>query len=311
MVGPQKYRLGLALGSGAARGWAHIGALRALDDLGVRPDVVCGTSMGALVGGFYLSGHLAALEEWARSLTRLKVLRFMDISLNGSGLVRGKRLLSEMERVLGDLQVDELDRPFATVVTDLATGHETWLTEGRLIDAIRASFSLPAFFEPVMVQDRWVIDGALVNPVPVSVCHALGAQVVIAINLNVTTPTRKGRAPAPANGAHGMGVSAGLLETVLRGGRSGMPGSETGQNGNGNGMPSRIGVMAATLNIVQDRVTRSRLAADPPDVNIVPRVSNIGLLDLHTAADAIDAGKAAVYESESVIRDALQLFEVA
>ena len=318
MTSRSKSAIGLALGSGAARGWAHIGALRALADLGVRPDVICGTSIGALAGGFYLSGHLAALEDWARRLTKLRMFRYMDVGIRRNGLLSGHRLFSEMERYLHDERIEDLPVPFATVATDLYTGHEVWLTEGRLVDAIRASFSLPGVFEPVAIDGRWVVDGAVVNPVPISVCHALGAEVVIAINLNTPSLGKNGKNGKNGNGGQKKKAGASSFQavprwasTVLRrNGGMAEPKAE-GAPEKAEDSPSLVNVLASTLNIVQDRVTRSRLAAEPPDVNIVPKVGPIGLLDFDRAQEAIEAGAAAVYQAQAEIRDAMALFEEA
>ena len=299
----------MALGSGAARGWAHIGALRALDELNIVPDVVCGTSIGALVGGFHVSGFIEELEEWARKLTKLRMVRYLDIRVASNGMIAGNRLFAEMERRVGDMQFEDLTRPFAVVSTDLYTGHEIWYSEGKLVPAIRASFSLPGLFEPVQVDGRWVIDGALVNPVPVSVCHALGAQIVIAINLN-TPPNRHGRVPTVPLGTGRVGPLPGSPHELLRKGKGRMTRRKTDDPPPGPEAPSLIGVLASTMNLVQDRVTRSRLAADPPDVNIVPKIGHVGLLDFHLAAECIDAGAAAVYQAEPDIREALSMFEL-
>ena len=297
--------IGIALGSGAARGWAHIGALRALSDLGIAPDVICGTSVGALAGGFYLSGQLSALEDWVRRLTKLRMLRYMDVGLGRNGLIAGNRLISEMEVHIGECLIEELPLPFAGVATDLHTGHEVWLTRGRLIDAIRASFSLPGLFEPVLIDGRWVIDGAVVNPVPVSVCHALGAEIVIAINLNGPIGIKNGGASKKGPGAIGFDALPQVSGTVLR--RRGKDGPSAAANGKA-AQPGLLNVLTSTLSIVQDRVTRSRLAAQPPDVNILPKLGKVGLLDFHRGAEAIEAGAAAIYQAEGEIREALEIF---
>jgi len=177
-------RIGLALGGGVARGWAHIGAVRALRRYGIEPDIVAGSSVGALVGGVHLAGHLAELEDWAKHLTKLKIVSFLDLRLSCGGLIDGSRLVAEMRRHLGDSRIEGLPLPFVAVATDLVTGHEVWSREGSLVEAMRASFSLPGVFPPVSIDHRWLVDGALVNPVPVSVCRALGAQMVIAVNLS-------------------------------------------------------------------------------------------------------------------------------
>src|SRR6266853_3890364 len=176
--------IGLALGGGAARGFAHIGIVRTLIAHGIVPNVVVGTSIGAVVGGAYATGHLDRLEEWARSLQPRSVLSYLDIRLNGSGLIGGTKLAAELEAAMGPSLIEELPVKFATVATEVRTGHEIWLTHGRIVAAMRASYALPGIFSPVLIGDRWLVDGALVNPVPVSVARAMGAEIVIAANLS-------------------------------------------------------------------------------------------------------------------------------
>lgn len=173
--GLNRPKIGLALGGGVARGWAHIGALRALKRYGIEPDVVCGASVGAVVGGMMLAGKLDALEEWVLSLNRLRIVSYLDLRIRSGGLIGGERLINEMRRHIGDVRIEDLTTPFAAVATDLITGHEVWLQDGGLSESLRASFSLPGVFPPVERDGRMLIDGALVNPVPVSVCRALGA----------------------------------------------------------------------------------------------------------------------------------------
>ncbi len=307
----EKYRIGLALGSGAARGWAHIGVLRAFSELGITPDIICGTSIGALVGGFHLAGRLDTLEDWARRLTKLKMFRYLDFRLSGKGLIAGNRLFAEMEKYLADIKIEDLPLPFASVATELHTGHEVWMTEGHLVEAVRASFSLPAFFEPTMVDGRWLVDGALVNPVPVSVCRALGARIVIAINLNSGGPALKRGPRDPAFSALTLESPARKAALALKGARRrfDLPAFPFGHDSPD--APSLLGVMAATLNIVQDRVTRSRMAADPPDVTICPKAEHVGLLDFHEAGELIEVGEAAVYEATAQIHDALPALDTA
>ena len=166
--------IGLALGGGAARGFAHIGIIRTLVAHGIIPNVVVGTSIGAVVGGAYAAGHLDTVEEWARSLQPRSVLSYLDIRLNGSGLIGGAKLAAELEAAMGQILIEDLPVKFATVATEVRTGHEIWLTHGPMVDAMRASYALPGIFSPVLVGDRWLVDGALVNPVPVSAARALG-----------------------------------------------------------------------------------------------------------------------------------------
>ncbi len=284
-------RIGLALGSGVGRGWAHIGVIKALLELGVTPDIVCGTSIGALVGGFYVSGKLAELEDWACGLTKLSMVRFINLRAAKNGLIAANRIFAEMDRVLADTRIEDMDLPFASIATDLNTGQEVWLSDGNLVDAIKASFAVPTFFPPAHIGGRWLIDGALVNQVPVSVCRAFGADIVIAVNLSSREALRNG------NGTPGK-VSG-------KGGERPAP-DEAPAAAGGHGRPSMIGIVASTLNIVQDRVTRGRLAAEPPDVHIMPKVAQIGLLDFYRADDLIAAGRNAVYLVEAQLDDLIE-----
>lgn len=298
-------RIGLALGSGIARGWAHIGVLRALMRAGITPDIVCGTSIGALVGGVYLGGHLDRLEEWALSLNRLRMARYLDVQLGGGGLIGGRRLTALLREALGDMSVESLPFPFAAVATELATGQEVWLQRGHLVDAIRASYALPGIFTPVQIDGRWLVDGALVNPVPVSVCRALGARLVIAVNLNADT-FGKGRVAA-------AGEEGDDFDLFVQNGEE-MPTSPHGAAalmrqflGQSRSAPSMFGVMVGALNIMQDRLSRSRLAGDPADVTVSPRLGPIGLLEFHRAEEAMAEGASAMDRALPELRDAVRL----
>ena len=286
---PRRPRIGLALGSGGARGWAHIGVLRALDGAGIKPDIVAGTSIGALIAGVHLAGYLPTLEAWARSLTRPRLLAYLDPRMSGGGLIGGQRMVAFMARYLGDLAVEELPVPFVAVTTDLRTGHEVWLQEGPLAEVLRTAISLPGLFTPVRRDRQWLVDGALVNPVPVSVCRALGAELVIAANMNADQLGRlrmtRGRS------SRGAGVEPALIEqSRVRKGRGVMWQQLTRRE---RSAPSLFSVMVAALNITQDRITRARLAGDPPDVTIRPELGHIGLLEFDRAAEAIAAGERA------------------
>ncbi|TCP91079.1 patatin-like phospholipase [Rhizobium sp. PP-CC-2G-626] len=166
-VAPEKTRIALALGGGAARGWAHIGVLRALDEEGIPVGMIAGTSIGALVGGCYLAGKLDELEAFARSLTMRRIAGLLDLAIGGGGLFGGLRLTKRMQEHLDDVLIENLGRPFVAIATDIKSGHEVWLTEGSLITALRASYALPGIFEPIRCNGRMLVDGALVNPVPV------------------------------------------------------------------------------------------------------------------------------------------------
>lgn len=285
-------RIGLALGSGLARGFAHLGVVRALKRHGIEPTVISGTSMGALIGGAYLSNRLDAVEEWAYTLTKFKVLSYLDFRVKSSGLIGGERLAKLMLDNFGDVRVENLPHPFIAITADLVTGHEVWLRRGRLVDVMRASFALPGIFPPMFMNNRWLIDGALVNPVPVSACTAHGARMTIAVNVSGdiigkarrpgdTIPTVAGFDLLNFEGPQQIeeAKKQGLIQRVFR---------------REQGSPSIFGVMVSSLNIVQDRLARSRLAGDPPDVLIVPRIGHIGLMEFDRAEELIDEGEAAV-----------------
>lgn len=298
-------KIGLALGGGAARGWAHIGVLRALLAAGIKPDIIVGTSMGAVVGGCHLAGQLDALEEFALSLTKRRVFGYLDFNLAGTGLISGQKLCDRLERHLSDRRIEDLDRRFTAVATEIGSGHEVWLSRGRLVDAIRASYALPGIFKPVKIDGRWLFDGALVNPIPVSVCRALGARYVIAVNLNYDISSRSAAANAIVDDVEHSEAAA--REEVVANDKSavGARWLLTRQLfGRGEDVPGISTVMVDALNIVQDRIARSRLAGDPPDALISPRLQGVGLFDFHRAADLIERGAtAARREADDIARE--------
>lgn len=301
-------RIGLALGSGVARGWAHLGAIRALARHGIEPDVIVGTSIGAVVGGVHLAGKADALEAWARSLTKVRMISYMDFRVRNGGMIGGRHLVDALRENIGDLRIEDLGVPFAAVATDLVTGHEVWLREGDLIDAMRTSFSLPGVFEPMEHDNRWLVDGALVNPVPVSVCRALGAQMTIAVNLNADIIGKERRAGAPVPTVAGFD----LLSELQQGEESSKP-SRIGTLARRlfrrePTHPSMFGVMISSLGIVQDRISRSRLAGEPPDVHITPRLGSIGLFEFDRADEIIAEGEAAVERVLPDLHDAISIF---
>ena len=300
--------IGLALGGGAARGFAHIGIMRTLISHGILPDIVVGTSIGAVVGGCYAAGHLDTLEAWARGLQPKNIFGYLDIRLNGSGLIGGAKLAAQLEASIGRVRIDDLPLKFAAIATEVQTGHEIWLTHGRVVDAMRASYALPGIFSPVQIGDRWLIDGALVNPVPVSAARALGAEIVIAANVSTdvfghgTVISRHGAADDTADDEtdaappkRGIGKFFSAERTVKREffGSENRPGIST--------------VMVEAFNIMQDRITRARLAGDPPDVLISPRVGKIGWFDFHRAEETIAHGARAAERTIESIQEAIAI----
>lgn len=335
--------IGLALGSGAARGWAHLGVIAALEREGIRPDVICGCSIGALVGAAYASGKAGQLHEWVLTLDWQAVLSMLDISLRG-GLIRGDRVVQYCAQHFFDADFTTLRLPFACVATELASGREMWLREGSVADAVRASIALPGLFSPVLRDGRVLVDGGLANPVPVSLCRAMGADVVIAVELGsgmVGRHLRRGHAVADTS-TFNTGWSQRLLSAIGLGtgtsiGNSGhtdgsVPGagreggaaaSEAGDARKATeasaettarvsatlpqGVPSWIDVVTSSINIMQMRIARSRLAGEPADMLVSPRVANVGMMEFDCAGDVIAEGEAAVRRVLPNLKELLQL----
>lgn len=310
MEGIQRPPIGLALGGGVARGWAHIGALKALIEADIKPDIIAGTSIGALVGGIYLAGKLDVLENWALALNRRRMMSYMDIRWGGSGLMRGDRLARVLNHYVGDTQIEDLPRKYAAVACDLRTGYEVWLQKGSLVNAVRASYALPGAFDPVKIDGRYMIDGALVNPVPVSACRALGAHMVIAVSLN-------GDAFGPIGSSHELEVDneddnkidpfhlASQSINKLRPDRLLLK-SMMGVTPEGKA-PKLGSVMMSTLNIVMDRISRSRLAGDPPDVFVAPRIGHIGMMEFTKAEELIERGYRAMQHEIPLIQSVIEV----
>jgi NTE family protein len=285
-----KPKIGLALGSGSARGWAHIGVIQALQEAGIRPDVLSGCSIGALVGAAYADGDLDDLHDWVTGLTWHDVVGLLDVGFSG-GLIKGEKLIGFFEKHFVDKDISALPLPFGCVATDLANGREIWLREGSVAAAVRASIAVPGLLSPVSRDGRLLVDGGLVNPVPVSLCRALGADVVIAVDLgsDIVGRTLK-HAPAAEEG-HDKTWSDRLMASL------GLKRDDT--------LPSLATVLSTSINIMQTRIARSRLAGEPADALIAPRLAHLGLMDYHRAAEAIAEGSAAVKRMLPAIEFAL------
>ena len=283
----RKPLVGLALGSGSARGWAHVGVIRALEEAGIRPDLVCGTSVGAMVAAAYAAGELDRFEQWVRGMGIADVVGFMDVTFNG-GLIKGERLMDFFRSHVVDRPIGELPMPFAAVATALETGAEVWLREGSTVEAVRASLAMPAMFTPVRRDGKLLVDGALVNPVPVSLARAMGAEILIAVDLNSDVVGHY-QHQAPQFDIHTSQVGEWLrkLHDNLD---SLMPPHAPAEPP----LPSMFQVVASSLNIMQVRITRSRMAGEPPDAIVAPRLGHFDLLDFHRASEAIDEGRRAV-----------------
>ncbi|HEY9040115.1 MAG TPA: patatin-like phospholipase family protein [Roseovarius sp.] len=301
------YSIGLALGGGAARGLAHIGVIEELLDAGIEPVTVAGTSMGALVGGAFAAGRLEALHEWATSLDRRAITSLLDVGLTRGGVVDGQRIRDWLDELGMDQPIESLPISYAAVATDLADGSEVWLKKGSLSAAIRASISMPGIFRPVLLNRRWLVDGGLVNQVPVSTCRALGADFVIAVSVNegllgrrrekwsaaLTMDAEDQRMARVTQMLEQMpsalrGPAEHILPSLVKGGPQ---------------TPAYFDVLVNSLNIMQERIKRSRLVGDPPNMLIEPAVASINLLDFDRADDAISAGRVAARNAVGTIRE--------
>lgn len=307
MPNKDKPSIALVLGSGAARGWAHIGVIHELQDRGIKPDLVVGSSVGAVVAGAYASGNLDQFEEWVSGLGRVDIIRLLDAKMTGGGFLQGKSLMGAIEKRIGNPNIEDLDIPYACVATELGSGREVWLREGSLLDACRASIALPGMFAPSNHgSEGLLLDGGLVNPVPVSLARAMGGDIVIAVNLNAdlvgrhffvhesddkTSDEESERklleyeekdtlvSKWAAKMKAGFGVRLDSYISSLRKKESPDPGL--------------FDVIAGSIGIMQDRITRSRMAGEPPDVHITPHLGHIGLMDFDLADECIAEGRKA------------------
>jgi NTE family protein len=299
----RKLRLGLALGAGSSRGWAHIGVIRALEERGIKPDLVCGTSIGALVGAAYAAGELDRLEKWVTGLAWTNVVRLMDLTWRG-GLIRGTRLFTLFRTILEDRDISELPITYGAIATELHSGRELWLRQGNVLEAVRASCAMPGIFTPVIRDGTVLVDGGLVNPVPVSMCRALGAELVVAVDLSwgKLGPYRRSKerevAPREVPGWLDKLRPSWVQSKVKRDDPSIVKSDQPS-------IPSIFDVFMTSLDIVEMRVARSRLAGEPADVLITPLLPDFATMDFHRAREAIDEGRAAVERMGPLLQQVL------
>ncbi|BBK41897.1 phospholipase [Allostella vacuolata] len=300
-------RIGLALGSGSARGWAHIGVIDALAEAGIEPDIVSGTSIGALVGAAHVAGQLPALQQWAKAATWREIVGLLDVRLSGGGLIDGRQIVAFLQALGIDGPIEGYARKYAAVATDLVTGREVWLQSGPIHDVVRASIAMPGIISPARIGEQWLVDGGLSNPVPVSVCRALGADVIIAVNLNGDLMGRRFAGEAALSpGDERAAVPGELLDRMLR--HLPEPVREQAMQmlprllPRGPSAPGYFDVIFNSINIMQDQITRTRLAGEPPHVMLVPRLRDIGLLEFTRAGETIAEGRACVEQALPMLR---------
>ncbi len=299
--------IGLALGSGSARGWSHIGVIDALTEAGIEPDIVCGTSMGAFVGGAYVAGRLDKLRQWAEAATWREVAGLLDVRLVGGGLIGGKPIVDFLHQFGMTGAIGSYPKRYAAVATDLVNGREIWLQDGPIDQAIRASIALPGIFSPARIGDKWLVDGGLSNPVPVSLCRAMGADVIIAVNLNSDLLGRRFQSePKPSAEAEQPALPTEFVSRLLTQLPRGLREQAAAiaphllQH-----EPASLGyfeVLSNSINIMQDHITRARLAGEPPHVMLAPRLRHISLMEFNRAKEAIVEGRLCVEQALPIIR---------
>lgn len=299
--------IGLALGSGSARGWSHIGIVEALNEKGITPDIVCGCSIGAMVGAAYIADKLTPLKDWILALQWREIARLLSIGLSDGGLIDGDVFMELMVKLHIDAPIETYARPFAAVATDLSTGREIWLHDGPIHEAVRASMAMPGIFSPARNGDRWLLDGGLVNPVPVSTCRALGAEITIAVNLNADIVDGPFEPPVAGPDQDNYQVARpeileGLLQRVPTNIRQSISQVTSHLLTSKPSTPGYFDVFASSINIMQDQITRSRLAGEPPHVMLMPHLAQVGLFDFHKAQEAIAEGRACVDRAMPMLR---------
>lgn len=321
----QQLKIGLALGSGAARGWAHIGVIRALEEMGIKPDIVTGTSIGSLVGGAYAAGKIDEIEAWVRDMDRWKVVNLLDFGFNNGGVIAGDKVFKFARESFGAIKIEELKKSFAAVATDLYTGREIWLREGDIFEVARASCAMPGLLSPKAFEGRWLVDGALVNPVPVSLARALGADFVIAVHLNsqlhvddddlppteqapLTETSKKEKSAAgtyDSKYSASSGAKKNVFHKFLSRSQSYLDQLKDKLNKSPSS-PGVFGVMAGSIDIMQERITKARMAGDPPDVLLQPKLGDIGLLEFEQGEKAIKIGYETAMRMKPMIQDEMR-----
>ena len=285
-------KVGLALGSGSARGWAHIGAIKAIEEAGIPIHYVAGTSIGAFVGAVYATGHLASLKEFALQMDWKKVVSYFDVVFPRSGLMDGKKV-HELFSIHSDARTfDDFKIPVKMIATDLNSGDKIIIDSGNIIESIRASVSVPGVFTPVFLNDRWLVDGGLVDPVPVKVVREMGADVVIAIDLNSGLVSKK---PPKESKGKIKQIQKERNEFITRIASQYSSAERAVKNRinhwfSSSSKPSIIDVLGSSVGIIEEQITRINLAIDPPDILIQPRLGDLKMFDFDQAERSILEG---------------------
>jgi NTE family protein len=278
-IPPRGRRVGLALGGGGARGYAHLGVIEVLTEQGFDIAAVAGSSMGALVGGLYAAGRLTPYTAWVRTIGQRDILRLLDPRLRGPGAIGAEKVMARVGELIGDVCIEQLPIPFTAVATDLLARRAVWFQRGPLVQAIRASIALPPAITPVMVQGRLLSDGGLMDPVPIAPITSAATDLVVAVSLN---------------GLRSTGVAAPARQQSAD--RDACEAPDQQPDGLPDGLPPglrKIDVVNLSMEAVSALLTRYRLAALPPDLLIEVPVDACGTLDFHRAEEMINLGRQA------------------
>ena len=305
----------LVLGSGSSRGWAHIGAIEALAAHGIPIDYISGCSIGSYVGALYACGSLQSLKAFVLSMDGKKVFSYFDVVFPRSGLLNGTKKLAELFRMHTDVErFSELRIPVTMVATDLQRGEKVVLKSGHLLPALRATMSVPGLFAPARVKGRWLVDGGILDPVPVGVARATEADVVIAVDLNSGIASRRMRkaaaeAPAPPADKPSRFQSELLLKLTdyYASAENGFKQRINALLGRESDMPDIIDTVMTSINIMQERITRINLAVDPPDVLVQPRLGTLKMMDFDQVQLAIEEGYIGMEEKMEDIKALLEM----
>jgi len=293
-------KIGISLGSGGARGWALIGVIRELEEAGIKVDVAAGTSMGAIVGSFYALGRLDELEKFGRALTNKRVMSLMDITFTGHSFFSGKRLMAEVTKALNGAKFADCRIPMGIVATQMGSGHSCWFREGELGRAVMASSALPGVLDPVKINGKWHIDGALVDPVPVTIARAMGADVVIAVSMVSDVLHRSRQLQNIVEGGDSEFAVERAIDTSLM---RFLPKFKKDEDR----PPPVSAIMTSALDVMLDRIRRSKLAGDPPDIHINVVTDGWSMFDFHCAGELIEQGRRAARTTMPMILETLGL----
>jgi NTE family protein len=296
-------KIGIALGSGSARGFSHIGILDVLAENGIVPEVVAGCSIGAIVGAAYACGNLDRLRTQALAINRLNWTQFFNPSFSLDGWINREHMQMFLVKsgIKRKQDISEMEKIYGSVACDLESGKEIWITQGCVFDSVWPSMAMPGVFPPVYQNNRWLIDGGIVNPVPVSLCRGLGADIVIAVNLNAdllrkTKPAEEKKSASSAFVDRVFGKAKERAKELLRTKDKAAAGPKA---------PDFFDTVSRSINIAQDRITKTRLAGDPPEILLSPRLASIGLLETYRAKEAIEEGRLCALRALPLIKDTL------